>query len=209
LGILAEVEPSTRELIYARTERGFALHSMRSRSLSRFYLQVDSADDLDDWSDERIWKELAVRLETVSGWQLRRGPIAERTITSMRSFVVEPMQRGRLLLAGDAAHIVPATGAKGLNLAVADVHHLSAALAAYYAGGPRRSELIEAYSRTCLSRVWRVQDFSSFMTQLLHEFPDDDDYQRRLRVAQLEYLVQSRAAATALAENYVGLPLVD
>lgn len=203
LGVLAQVKPSTGELIYARHERGFALHSMRSPSLSRFYLQVAADEDLTAWSDERIWQELRVRLETVPGWRLEAGPILERGLAGMRSEVFEPMRHGRLLLAGDAAHIVPATGAKGLNLAVADVRRLSQALADWYERGG--TELLDGYSAACLRRVWRVQDFASWMTRLLHTFPSDDAFEQRLQLAQLERLVQSRAAATLLAENYVGL----
>jgi p-hydroxybenzoate 3-monooxygenase len=202
LGVLAQVRPSTKELIYARHERGFALHSMRSPSVSRFYLQVAPDEDLTAWSDERIWQELRVRLETVPGWRLEVGPILERGLAAMRSEVVEPMRHGRLLLAGDVAHIVPATGAKGLNLAVADVRLLSEALADWYERGA--TELLDEYSAACLRRVWRVQHFSNWMTRLLHTFPSDDAFERRLQLAQLEHLTQSRAAATALAENYVG-----
>jgi p-hydroxybenzoate 3-monooxygenase len=203
LGVLAQVRPSTQELIYARHERGFALHSMRSPSLSRFYLQVAPDEDLTAWSDERIWQELRVRLETVPGWHLQAGPILERGLAAMRSEVFEPMRHGRLLLAGDAAHIVPATGAKGLNLAIADVRRLSEALAAWYERS--NTELLDDYSAACLRRVWRVQHFSSWMTRLLHTFPSDDVFEQRLQLAQLEQLAQSRAAATLLAENYVGL----
>jgi p-hydroxybenzoate 3-monooxygenase len=206
LGVLAAVAPSARELIYAQHDRGFALHSMRSPSVSRFYLQVGVDEDLAAWPDDRIWAELATRLETVPGWQLARGPVLEKGITGMRSFVVEPMQRGRLFLAGDAAHIVPPTGAKGLNLAVADVGVLAAALAAWYGSGSR--ELLDRYSATCLRRVWRAQHFSAWMTGLLHTFPGDDAYARRLQRSHLEYVASSPAAATTLAENYVGLEVV-
>jgi p-hydroxybenzoate 3-monooxygenase len=203
LGILAAVAPSTHELIYATHERGFALHSMRSPELSRFYLQVARDEDLAAWSDERIWSELRTRLETVPGWTLASGPIVERGIAAMRSFVVEPMRHGRLFLAGDAAHIVPATGAKGLNLAIHDVNVLHRALTAWYQTGS--AELIDAYSETCLRRVWRVQQFSSWMTQLLHVDPAATPFDWRVQLAQLEYVASSRAAATGLAENYVGL----
>ncbi|HKO91229.1 MAG TPA: 4-hydroxybenzoate 3-monooxygenase [Polyangiaceae bacterium] len=203
LGVLAQVAPSTRELIYARHERGFALHSMRTPSLSRFYLQVAPDEDLASWSDERIWQELRVRLETVPGWRLEAGPILERGLAAMRSEVIEPMRHGRLLLAGDAAHIVPATGAKGLNLAVADVRLLSEALGAWYERG--NCDLLDGYSAACLERVWRVQNFSSWMTRLLHTFASDDAFERRLQLAQLEQLAHCRAAATLLAENYVGV----
>jgi p-hydroxybenzoate 3-monooxygenase len=203
LGVLAAVAPSTHELIYAAHERGFALHSLRSPSLSRFYLQVARDEDLAGWSDERIWSELRTRLETVPGWTLATGPIVERGIAAMRSFVVEPMRYGRLFLAGDAAHIVPATGAKGLNLAIHDVNVLHRALTAWYQTGS--IELIDAYSETCLRRVWRVQQFSSWMTQLLHVDPAGTPFDWRVQLAQLEYVASSRAAATGLAENYVGL----
>jgi p-hydroxybenzoate 3-monooxygenase len=204
LGILAAVPPSTHELIYARHDRGFALHSLRSPELSRFYLQVAPDEDLGAWSDERVWQELRTRLETVPGWELRSGPILEKNLSPMRSVVIEPMRHGRLCLAGDAAHIVPATGAKGLNLAVADVKRLSLALSEWYHGG--NPALLDGYSEACLRRVWRVQQFSSWMTRLLHVFPTDDAFERRVQLAQLDYVTTSRAAATTLAENYVGLP---
>jgi p-hydroxybenzoate 3-monooxygenase len=203
LGILAEVAPSTDELIYAPHERGFALHSLRSPDLSRLYVQCDPDDSLDDWPDERIWEELHLRLARDDGWTLKEGPLVEKAIAPLRSFVAQPMQYGRLYLAGDAVHIVPATGAKGLNLAVADVQVLGDALAAYLNGGD--DSKLEAYSDACLRRVWRVQHFSWWMTWMLHRFPDDDGFMRGLRRAQLEYVCHSRAAATTLAENYVGL----
>ncbi|SEK88272.1 4-hydroxybenzoate 3-monooxygenase [Nonomuraea pusilla] len=204
LGVLAEVTPSAEELIYARNERGFALHSMRSPTVSRFYLQVPPDVDADDWPDERIWDELRARLETVPGFTLATGPIIEKGVTPMRSFVVEPMQYGRLYLAGDAAHIVPPTGAKGLNLAVADVRVLTEALDAYFRDGS--TALLDGYSAACLRRVWRAQHFSWWMTTLLHTFDEDDDYGRRLQLSHLDYVTSSEAAATTLAENYVGLP---
>jgi p-hydroxybenzoate 3-monooxygenase len=203
LGILAEVAPSTEELIYAPHERGFALHSLRSPELSRLYVQCDPEDSLDDWPDERIWEELHLRLARDDGWTLKEGPMVEKAIAPLRSFVAQPMQYGRLYLAGDAVHIVPATGAKGLNLAVADVQVLGEALAAYLKGGD--DSKLEAYSDDCLRRVWRVQHFSWWMTWMLHRFPDDDGFMRGLRRAQLEYVCSSRAAAKTLAENYVGL----
>jgi p-hydroxybenzoate 3-monooxygenase len=203
LGVLAQVAPSSQELIYALHEKGFALHSMRSSELSRFYLQVPPDESLRSYSDDRIWEELAARLETIPGWTLARGPILEKTLAPMRSFVVEPMRAGRLFLAGDAAHIVPATGAKGLNLAVADVLLLSEALGQWYAD--RDSAALEAYSQTCLRRVWKVQHFSHSMTRMLHRFPSDDAFARRLQLAQLDYVTSSPAASTSLAENYVGL----
>ena len=201
-GILAEVAPSTEELIYAWHEDGFALHSMRTPKLSRFYFQCDPDADPDDWSDDAIWHELRTRLARSDGWTLNEGPIVERGIAPMRSFVAEPMQHGRLFLAGDAVHIVPPTGAKGLNLAVADVRVLADALAAHYDDGD--GSLLEAYSTTCLERVWRKQHFSWWMTSMLHRFPGADGFQTQLQRAQLEYVTSSRAAATTLAENYVG-----
>lgn len=203
LGVLAEVPPSTVELIYAAHERGFALHSMRSPQLSRFYLQVPADEDLGAWSDERIWAELRLRLETVAGWKLAAGPIVERGLAALRSFVVEPMRHGRLLLAGDAAHIVPATGAKGLNLALHDVALASQALLEWYATGSTTG--LDAYSDSCLRRVWRVQQFSSWMTGLLHIEPGASAFDWRVQLAQLDYVTSSRAASTVLAENYVGL----
>ena len=199
LGILAEVAPSTEELIYARHERGFALHSMRSPVLSRFYLQCERDADPGDWPDERIWDELRTRLAL----DLASGPIVETGVTPMRSFVVEPMQSGRLFLAGDAAHIVPPTGAKGLNLAVADVRVLAAALRDHFAAGDDAG--LRAYSDTCLRRVWRAEHFSWWMTSMLHRFPDGAGFEEKLQRSQLEYVVGSEAAATTLAENYVGL----
>jgi p-hydroxybenzoate 3-monooxygenase len=204
LGILAEVAPSTEELIYAHHERGFALHSLRSPKLSRLYVQVDPHDDIENWPDERIWQELHARLARDDGWKLKEGPIIEKGITPMRSFLVEPMQHGRLYLAGDAAHIVPPTGAKGLNLAVADVRVLARALSDWLHKGDERG--LEAYSHTCLQRVWRVQQFSWWMTSMLHRFPEEDDIQARLQIAELDYVTSSRAASTMLAENYTGIP---
>jgi p-hydroxybenzoate 3-monooxygenase len=203
-GILASVAPSTHELIYAHHETGFALHSLRSPTLSRLYFQCARDERAETWSDDRIWHELHTRLRRADGWTLQEGPIIEKSVTPMRSFVIEPMQFGRLFLAGDAAHIVPPTGAKGLNLAVADVRILADALVTWF----RRSDThgLDTYSSRCLSRVWRVQDFSWWMTSLLHLFPDADAFQRRLQIAQLRYVTSSRAAAASLAENYVGLP---
>jgi p-hydroxybenzoate 3-monooxygenase len=204
LGILMQAPPSSQELIYAYSERGFALVSTRSPELQRMYLQCDPNDDIAHWSDEMILEELQLRLATRDQWQLRIGPIIQKSILAMRSFVIEPMQYGRLFLAGDAAHIVPPTGAKGLNLAVADVRHLAHALTLFYK--EERTDLLEAYSTTCLRRVWRAEHFSWWMTSMLHRFPDDDPFQQRMQRAQLEYTVRSRAAAASLAENYVGLP---
>ena len=208
LGILAAVAPSTNELIYARHPRGFALHSLRSPEVSRLYIQVDPAATLDDWSDQRVWEELRLRLDTEPGpegaWTLHEGPVLEKSIAVHRGSVVEPMQYGRLFLAGDAAHIVPATGAKGLNLAVADVRVLAQGLARFFASGDM--SWLDGYTRRCLRRVWRVQQFSSWMSLLLHRLPDSDDFQERLAQAELDALCRSEAAARTLAENYVGLP---
>jgi p-hydroxybenzoate 3-monooxygenase len=204
LGILAEVAPSSEELIYCHHERGFALHSMRSPTLTRLYLQCAPDADIEEWPDERIWEELQTRLATADGdFVLEQGPLVEKGITPMRSFVAEPLRHGRLFLAGDAAHIVPPTGAKGLNLAAADVRVLSEALGAWYDGGDESG--LDAYSDTCLRRVWRVQHFSWWMTSMLHRFGGDDPFEPRLQRSQLHYVVSSRAAATTLAENYVGL----
>jgi len=205
LGILADVPPSCDELVYAHHERGFALHSMRSPQISRLYLQVDPQDRIEDWPDDRIWDELDARFATDDGWTLRRGPITSRGITPMRSFVAEPMRHGRLFLAGDAAHIVPPTGAKGLNLAVADVALLAAAVGAWRRDGDE--SLLDAYSETALRRVWRAEHFSWTMTTLLHSDPREDEFDRRLRLSHLRYLTSSPAAAATIAENYVGLPL--
>jgi p-hydroxybenzoate 3-monooxygenase len=206
LGILAAVAPSSEELIYAYHEHGFALHSMRTPELSRFYLQCAPDEDLAKWPDERIWEELQIRLARDDGWTLAEGEIIEKGVTPMRSFVAEPMQYGRLYLAGDAAHIVPPTGAKGLNLAAADVRVLADALEHWYRTG--ETALLESYSATALRRVWRAQHFSWWMTSMLHRFPDDDGFQGRLQLAQLAYVCSSEAAATTLAENYVGLESV-
>jgi len=204
LGILVEAPPTREELIYAYHERGFALYSMRSPRITRLYLQVAPDEDIAAWPDERIWEELHARLETDDAWALREGPILEKGITPMRSYVVEPMQHGRLFLAGDAAHIVPPTGAKGMNLAIADVFVLSHALSEFFKAG--RTDLLGAYSQMCLRRVWRAEHFSWWMTSMLHRFPEDA-FQQKLQRSQLDYVVSSRAAATSLAENYVGLPL--
>jgi p-hydroxybenzoate 3-monooxygenase len=207
LGILAEAPPSSEELIYTNSERGFALCSLRSPKLSRLYLQVAPGETLDEWPDERIWEELRARTATNDGFALNEGPVVERLVAPLRSWLVEPMQYGRLFLAGDAAHIVPATGAKGLNLAVADVRLLARGLARFFADGD--TGLLERYSDTCLRRVWRVQHFSWWMTSMLHRFDPSDRYQPRLQISELQYVTSSRAAATTLAENYVGLPFDD
>jgi p-hydroxybenzoate 3-monooxygenase len=205
LGILAAVPPSTEELIYAWSERGFALHSLRSPELSRLYVQCSPDDDLAQWPDDRVWAELHARF-AAGDWRLQEGPVVEKGIAPMRSFVVEPMQHGRLFLAGDAAHIVPPTGAKGLNLAAADVRVLAGALGAWYERGD--SSGLDSYSATCLRRVWRAEHFSWWMTAMLHRFPGDDPFEAKLQLSQLAYVTSSEAAATSLAENYVGLDRV-
>ncbi|GAA0687554.1 4-hydroxybenzoate 3-monooxygenase [Streptomyces malaysiensis subsp. malaysiensis] len=205
LGVLADVAPSCEELIYARHERGFALHSMRSPHVSRLYLQVPGGTDPDDWSHDRIWDELATRFALDGDWTLERGPITATSVTPMRSFVQEPMRHGRLLLAGDAAHIVPPTGAKGLNLAVSDVVTMARALIHHQETGS--AELLDGYSRTCLRRVWQAERFSYFMTDTLHRRPDESPFEDRERIARLERIASSPTASAELAENYVGLPL--
>ncbi|RSM39176.1 4-hydroxybenzoate 3-monooxygenase [Amycolatopsis balhimycina DSM 5908] len=205
LGVLARTPPSHHELIYTYHERGFALHSMRTPEITRLYLQVDPAESLAAWSDDRIWAELTARLEVEGDFTLREGPILDKGITPMRSFVVEPLRHGRLFLAGDAAHIVPPTGAKGMNLAIADVRVLARALEALLRGD---ESLAQSYSDTCLRRVWRAEHFSWFMTTMLHTDPHADGFARQLQLSQLRYTTSSRAAATSLAENYVGLPFV-
>jgi p-hydroxybenzoate 3-monooxygenase len=204
LGLLAEVPPVSDQLIYVNSERGFALCSMRSVKRSRYYLQCRPDENLAEWPDDRIWEELQRRFETSDGFRLNQGPILQKGVTAMRSFVTEPMQFGRLFLAGDAAHIVPPTGAKGLNLAVADLRILSRAIAGWYRSGA--TDLIDRYSEICLRRVWRAQHFSWWMTSLLHRFEDGDGFDYRRQLAELEHVTTSRAAATSLAENYTGLP---
>jgi p-hydroxybenzoate 3-monooxygenase len=204
LGILAEAPPSSEELIYTYHDRGFALLSMRTPSISRLYLQCKPDENLADWSDERIWGELHTRF-TSDGWQLTEGPIVQKGVTGMRSFVVEPMQHGQLFLAGDSAHIVPPTGAKGLNLAVADVRVLARGFKEFYATG--RRDRLNQYSEIALRRVWKVQRFSWWMTSMLHRFPNENPFDHRRQLAELEYVTSSRAAAKTLAENYVGLPM--
>jgi p-hydroxybenzoate 3-monooxygenase len=203
LGILAEVPPSTDELIYAWHPRGFAMHSMRSPEISRLYLQVDPSEQLDAWPDDRIWEELQSRLG-LEGWTLHTGPLIDRSITPMRSFVSTPMRHGRLFLAGDAAHIVPPTGAKGLNLAAADVAVLAGALLAYFTDGSEGQ--MDRYEQAALDRVWRKTHFSWWMTSMLHT-SGADEFDHQLQISQLRYVTSSKAAATSLAENYVGLPL--
>lgn len=205
LGILTEAPPSHPELVYANHERGFALLSTRSPEVQRLYIQVDPKDDIAQWSDDRIWSELHTRLGDRDGWSLTEGPVFQKGIIAMRSFVCEPMRHGRLFIAGDAAHIVPPTGAKGLNLAVADVLVLSRALTAVYRTG--RMDGLDAYSATCLRRIWKAERFSWYMTTLLHRNPNESPFEQRVHLADLDYVVHSRAAMTALAENYVGLPM--
>jgi p-hydroxybenzoate 3-monooxygenase len=204
LGVLADVPPSTDELIYAWHPDGFALHSMRSAAVSRFYLQVPNGTDLDDWSEDRIWDGLATRLgDGLDGWRLRTGTITDRSVLPMRSFVQQPLRHGRLFLAGDAAHIVPPTGAKGLNLAVADVALLAAALVGWLRKDDPRAA--DAYSDTALRRVWRCTHFSWWMTAMLHA--NGDPFDEQLQLSQLRWVTSSPAGATGLAENYAGLPI--
>ncbi|WP_406352755.1 4-hydroxybenzoate 3-monooxygenase [Streptomyces sp. NBC_00658] len=205
LGILADVPPSHDELVYARHDRGFALLSMRSPTVSRLYLQVPEGTDAEAWGDEEIWDELERRFETEDGWQLERGPITSKSVTPMRSYVHEPMRHGRLFLAGDAAHIVPPTGAKGLNLAVGDVVTLARALVRLRDTGS--AGLLDTYSETCLRRVWQAERFSYDMTTMLHPAPDATPFENRLQLARLERVVGSRAAETDLADGYTGFPL--
>jgi len=204
LGILAKAAPSRDELVYARHDNGFALFSMRSPDVTRLYLQCAPDEDLGKWSDERIWDELETRFESHDGWQPARGEIFQRSVAPLRSFVTEPMRYGRMFLAGDAAHIVPPTGAKGMNLAVADVRVLSAALSSFYDGGGERA--LDQYSERCLRRVWRAEHFSYFMTNMLHRSESDTPFMERLKLSELRYVTSSPAAAQGLAENYVGLP---
>ena len=205
LGILAAVAPSNDELVYSHSERGFALLSLRSPEVSRLYIQCRPDEDLAEWPDERIWEELQLRLG-LAGWTLAEGPVLEKGVTGMRSYVAEPMRHGRLFLAGDAAHIVPPTGAKGLNLAVHDVRLLADALGAWYETGSE--ELLDAYSTECLRRVWRAEHFSWWMTSMLHLSEPDGDFGLKLQLSQLRYVTTSTPAATSLAENYVGLERV-
>jgi p-hydroxybenzoate 3-monooxygenase len=204
LGILARAEPSSAELVYSNHERGFALFSMRSHSITRLYLQCAPDEDVGRWPDDRIWAELRARFENEEGWVPNEGEILQKGVTGMRSFVVEPMRHGRLFLAGDAAHIVPPTGAKGLNLAMADVSRLADAFAAFYQSGDEG--LLDDYSSRGLRRTWRAQRFSWWMTTMLHRPPDETPFDHKRQLAELDYLVSSRAAMTSLAENYVGTP---
>ena len=203
LGILAQAAPSQDELIYANHPDGFALYSMRSPAITRLYLQCRPDEKLAEWSDDRIWSALHTRLGDGNGWRLNEGPILQKSVTPMRSFVTEPMRHGRLFLAGDAAHIVPPTGAKGMNLAVADIKVLAAAFDGFYRQGTE--EGLDRYSGTCLQRIWRMQRFSWWMTSMLHRFDDKGEFDRRVQLAELEYITSSRAASESLAENYVGL----
>ena len=204
LGILASAPPSSDELVYSLHARGFALFSMRSALVTRLYLQVAPDETIEEWSDDRIWTELLVRLRTDDGWQPNVGPILQKGITPMRSFVADPMRYERLFLAGDAAHIVPPTGAKGLNLAMADVHRLAEALRSFYADGD--ASRLDAYSVRGVKRTWRAQRFSWWMTSMLHRQDTGNPFDYRRQLAELEYLVSSTAAMTSLAENYVGTP---
>jgi len=205
LGVLADVPPVADELIYVQSERGFALCSMRSNTRSRYYLQVPLTDKVENWSDEQFWEELKNRLDPESREKLITGPSIEKSIASLRSFVTEPMRFGKLFLAGDAAHIVPPTGAKGLNLAASDIAFLSNALIEYYANGSEAG--IDSYSENCLKRVWKAERFSWWMTHLLHRFETETEFEHKIKQAELSYILGSEAGQTTLAENYVGLPL--
>ena len=205
LGILAEAAPSSEELVYTYHERGFALFSMRSPQITRLYFQVPPEEDIAKWTDDAIWEEMLARMATADGWKPNVGRILQKGVTPMRSFVAEPMRYGNLFLAGDAAHIVPPTGAKGLNLAAADVAVLAKAVSQFYRDND--SDLLDRYSETCMRRVWKAQRFSWWMTSTLHRFPDESAFDHRRQLADLDYLTGSRAAMTSLAENYVGLPL--
>ncbi len=204
LGVLSDTPPVSDELIYNNHERGFALCSMRSHTRSRYYIQCAFDENLDEWSDDRFWDELRARLPNDAAEALQTGPSIEKSIAPLRSFVAEPMRFGRLFLAGDAAHIVPPTGAKGLNLAASDIYFLSRALIGFYESG--RTDLIDSYSEKSLRRIWKAERFSWWMTSLLHRFPEASPFDTRVQLAELDYVTGSRAAATALAENYVGLP---
>ncbi len=205
LGILAEAPPSQDELVYMHSDRGFALFSMRSPTVTRLYLQCANETDIADWPDERVWAELLLRLQCEDGWAPHVGQIIQKSVTPMRSFVTEPMQYGRLFLAGDAAHIVPPTGAKGMNLAISDVKVLSEGLSLYYREGAMRG--LDRYSSLCLRRVWKAQRFSWWMTSMLHRMPDANDFDHRRQLAELDYVTSSEAGARTIAENYVGLPI--
>ena len=204
LGILAEAAPSQDELVYMNSERGFALFSMRSPTVTRLYLQCANDEDLAQWPDERIWQELALRLESNDGWRPNEGKVIQKSVTAMRSYVTAPMQYGRLFLAGDAAHIVPPTGAKGMNLAISDVYILAQALTSFYKSGSDTD--LQHYSEHCLRRIWKVQRFSWWMTSMLHQFPGASPFDQQVQMAELDYVTSSPTAARSLAENYVGLP---
>lgn len=205
LGVLAEAPPASQEIIYAYHERGFALQSMRGPDISRLYVQCPVADTVEDWPDDRFWTELHARLETEDGWQQQEGPIFQKGITGMRSFVCEPMQYGRLLLAGDAAHIVPPTGAKGLNMAIGDVQTMTRALRAYFEGGNK--DYIDSYSDTSLKRVWQMQRFASMLCYNLHRFPEHNTFEHKMQIAELNNMTHSKEAMRALAQNYTGVPV--
>ena len=205
LGILADVPPCNHELIYANHERGFALASMRSAARSRYYIDVPLTEQVEDWPDDRIWDELAIRLGPDAAAHITRGPSIEKSIAPLRSFVFAPMRHGSLILCGDAAHIVPPTGAKGLNLAASDVHYAAEALVRFFARSD--NDVIPAYAGKALARVWKSERFSWALTRLMHRFPEDGDFERAMQVAELDYIASSRAAQTSIAENYVGLPV--
>ena len=205
LGILADVPPCNHELIYSHHPRGFALASMRSHSRSRYYIDVPITEDVADWPDERVWDELAIRLPDEAAAQIVRGPALEKSIAPLRSYVFTPMRHGSLLLAGDAAHIVPPTGAKGLNLAASDVHYAAEALTAFF--NRNDGDAIAGYAAKALARVWKAERFSWSLTRLMHRFPEDGPFERAMQVAELDYIASSRAAQTSIAENYVGLPV--
>lgn len=205
LGVLAEAPPASQEVIYAHHERGFALQSMRGPDISRLYVQCPLEDTVDDWPDERFWEELHARLDTRDGWRQEEGPIFQKGITAMRSFVCEPMQYQRLLLAGDAAHIVPPTGAKGLNMAIGDVQTMTRALRRYYEDG--RMDYLDGYSETCLKRVWQMQRFASMLCYNLHRFPDHDPFANKMQLAELNYMTNSKQAMRAFAQSYTGVPV--
>jgi p-hydroxybenzoate 3-monooxygenase len=204
LGVLADVPPCAPELIYAAHDRGFALCSMRSTTRSRYYVQCPADERVEDWSDDRFWDELRIRLDPEAAAAVTTGPSIEKSVAPLRSFVAEPMRFGRLFLAGDAAHIVPPTGAKGLNLAASDVRYLADALIEHFRD--RSEAALDRYSARALARVWKAERFSWWMTTMLHRFPEDEGFTARIKRAELDYLFSSRAALTSLAENYVGLP---
>jgi len=205
LGILADVPPCHHELIYSNGPRGFALASMRSATRSRYYIQVPLTEKIEDWPEDRVWDELALRFDPISGRGVTRGPALEMSIAPLRSYVFEPMRHGRLFLAGDSAHIVPPTGAKGLNLAASDVAYLSDALIAQYRRGDEAA--LGGYQAKALARIWKAERFSWYLTKLMHRFPDDGPFEHRMQIAELDYVASSEAMQTAIAENYVGLPL--